>query len=149
MPKIHCHECKVVYNILQGSRGEHAFIVTNLMNSEPDLTKIYFCTIDCYAQYTTDREFRPVKITRTHTTSEGEVKKVVYKPDEKEKEQQRREFYDLRRAELLKTHAVQEYIKRNEFTERASTEDCERFEETQKEQIQTDPEEDFAWADSA
>lgn len=149
MPNIHCHECKVVYDILKGTSGERGFIVTNLTNSEPDLTKIYFCTIDCYAQYITDREFRPTTISTTITTPNGDVKKVVYKPDENEKEEQRKEFFNRRRAELLKTRAVQEYMKRNEFTDRAPVEECERIEETHKEPVRIDTDEDLAWADTA
>lgn len=153
MPVIHCHECKVLFDIIQGSAGERGFIVTNLVNSEPDLTKIFFCTLDCYTEHVVKSEFRPTKIpVRTRTgggTEEYPLFRTRYRaPDEHEEKEQYKEFYNTRRAELVRTPGVQKYMKHNDFVDRVAPEECERLQEMPKQPI-SEVDDDFAWADAS
>lgn len=125
---IHCHACRVMYNVQLGSQGERAFIATNLIDSSPDLTKIFFCTLECYTEYIVAREFRPAR-------------KNGQKPDEFEVKEQRKDYYAARQLELLKNPGVRAYIEQNDFVERLPTEMCELYEEPPPPPISDD------WAD--
>lgn len=134
---IHCHHCKVIYDICVGTKEERAFIRTNLFNSEPDLVKLYFCTLDCLVSYEVENSFRPVKVPvlPPDLVADGyRRKRNLRKPTDEEIEEQKKEFADVKRAELLRNPAIAAYVANNEFVDKVSAGECEIYEEVQSQE---------------
>lgn len=143
---IHCHQCKVVFDIARGSADEKMFISTNLLDSTPDLTKIFFCTFDCYVDNLMDTEFRPQKIIEIIRG-----RKHFRHPTEEEVEEQKKDYRQTRCIESAKNPGIIAWAKQNELVDKIVPVDCVLYEEeTQKDKNakKTDFDNDLTcWAD--